>query len=189
MNRAGRRSLRGLASLGVAIAIGVISAGDANAASPTQWVASNDGCAYLTDGYVSYWSACLRGDGGLDFYTADSGQWYYAYTTFPQPATDYSTMGGESVLFPDVTITNVTPGPGYSTMGGESVLFPDVPITNITPGPGYTPIGGEQLGVSGGTLTGNPLVDSMMIDANYDANNVWLQPTCVEIVGDTCYVL
>jgi len=28
----------------------------------------------------------------------------------------------------------------------------------------------------------------MLIASNYEANSLWLQPTCVEIVGATCYV-
>ena len=47
------------------------------------WALYGDGCAYLSDGYVSYQAACPQGPTLLfwDFYVARSGQWSYGFTT------------------------------------------------------------------------------------------------------------
>ena len=41
---------------------------------------------------------------------------------------------------------------------------------------------------SGNILTGNPVIDSILIDTNNEIVDTWLEPNCVEVVGDVCYV-
>jgi len=47
----------------------------------------------------------------------------------------------------------------------------------------------DPMGYVGGgsTLTGNPVIDAMLIDTNNDIVTTWLSPTCIETIGDTCY--
>ena len=39
-----------------------------------------------------------------------------------------------------------------------------------------------------GGLTGIPEIDSIVIDTNNQIIDTWLQPTCIEVAGDVCYV-
>ena len=37
-------------------------------------------------------------------------------------------------------------------------------------------------------MTGIPYLDSYLSAVNADIVDTWLQPNCVEVVGDTCYL-
>lgn len=183
-----RRMMRALGLLTVvaAIAFGLAGVGTARASNGYEtWVGPYaDGCYLYWDGYQYTTDACPRGDGSFNFYVPSNGQWAYSYTAGYDANGCYFFWNGYqyTVYTCPVSVGQTK----WSTMGGDSVLFPDVVITNYTPGSGYTTIGGDS--VSGGwTPTGNALIDSIMIEANYEANAIWLTPTCIEVVNGVCY--
>lgn len=49
--------------------------------------------------------------------------------------------------------------------------------------PTYAVIGGSTWD----TITGNPVIDQIVINSNNRMIDTWLEPNCIEIVGNTCY--
>lgn len=155
MNTFGTRSVKVAAVL--ATAAGAIIGGVAHtsAGAPTQWYAANDGCYYLSDdgGQTATTAACPDGNGYINVYAADAGQWYYSLTVVAD--------GG-------VVQQSPVQQSGSYQIDASSWLAPMLSPSS--------------------TLTGNAVVDSYMTAVNNQIIDTWLQPTCVEVVGDTCYV-
>src|SRR3954471_9920800 len=175
MNTAKGRIVRALSIIGAA-GVSVIGAGHvAGAEGSMSWAPFTDGCYYLTDGSAHYERACARGDGAWEYSTAIDGQWHYDHSVNVNASGCLVAWNNSGVLAercPQPAVTN-------STMGGESVVFPDVRITGpggapITPGSGYTTIGGQGLDYVSPGLTGNPLIDLIMIDAQFHDASIWM---------------
>ena len=153
---------RGVCALGVTIvglAAGAGIAGTAHAAEEdATWDIYGDGCGYLSDGYASYQAACPRTDGGWDFYVADSGQWSYGFSAFTDAA-------GCTTVWTDAT----------------GVLLSSCQESWQDP---TAYVGG---GTSGGMLTGNPVIDAILINAKSAIVTTWLSPTCIATVAGVCY--
>jgi hypothetical protein len=128
-----------------------------------QWVDMGDGCINYWDGYNYTWSGCMRGDGGFDFYYASYGSWVYSFTTVP------SFEGG---LWVYVGGTWYYDSPSYGSYGLPGGLYP----TSTTIG-----------GASWDGLTGNVLVDQLMINSNNAIIDNILAPYCIETIGNVCY--
>ena len=46
----------------------------------------------------------------------------------------------------------------------------------------------DSMSTGSSSMTGNPYLDSYLSAVNADIVDTWLQPNCVEVVGDTCYL-
>lgn len=159
------------------------SAPPASASDGLYWgVNESTGCLYLGDGTVSYIAACPRSDGWFDMYEANSGQWVYRGLGYWDANSCFSFWDGGDIVYTSCPGATQQDATTTSTMGGDSVLYPDVTITNSTVGTGYATIGGS------GYSTGNATIDAINNAYTYYNNSIWLQPSCVYIEGDTCYV-
>lgn len=65
-----------LATIFVALAVGMSGSQRAEASGGFWWTTSNDQCLYLTDGSYSYAAICASGY-ALDVYFASDGDWYF----------------------------------------------------------------------------------------------------------------
>jgi hypothetical protein len=127
-----------------------------------QWMGPyNTGCYYYTDGYSASIAACPRGDGANDFYLAANGQWAYSFTAGYDANGCYYVTDGDNTVYacPDTVFTNYT----------DSWLD------------------GMSSGNEGSWTTGNAQIDAMMISFNAQLNATWVQPTCVQVIGNVCY--
>ncbi len=65
-----------LATIFVALAVGLGGTQEADASSGYWWTTSHDQCLYLTDGSYSYAAICV-GDYAYNVYFAANGGWFY----------------------------------------------------------------------------------------------------------------
>lgn len=146
----------------VAVFGGVLGGGgSAEAANGyEQWTGPyNDGCYYYWDGFAYTMGGCPRADGGFDFYVDNGfGQWTFSFSSgYLADGTVWTYYGGQYY---------------YSTPSTTAGHYPDSMI-----------IGGG--GYSG--MTGNVVVDQILIDSNNAIIDNILAPNCVEVVGGVCY--
>jgi hypothetical protein len=173
--------IAGLALVIAAIVGGILSGTrNAEASGAGQWFEFADGCSYLWDGYNYVQGACPRTDGGYDIYSPSNGQWVYWYSVgwtvdggiwmIVQGQTYYFDAYGN--LISDVYFTT-TVGGTDSGWSYDASLYP----TTAT-------VGGSTYEI----LTGNPVVDAMILAGNAASGSIWLQPDCIEVTSTYCYV-
>ena len=122
------------------IVVGLALAGGNNAAAGAhgEWVASDDGCAYLWNAYLNGYEAsmCFLAGGEISYYVASNGAWVWAGNFIPQG------NGVYLVLAPGSNGWITACAPGYEA--------------NCSSGGG---------GYTDGGLTGNATVDQVLIDS------------------------
>jgi hypothetical protein len=154
-------SLKAAAMVAMAGGAVVGGVGHTSAGAPSMWMTANDGCYYLTDdgGQTATEAACPRADGSIDVYVAESGQWLYSQT-----------VGGNVVQQSPVQQSPVQSDPGQLD-------------------PGLTSSWLDSMSTGLSSMTGNFALDSYLSAVNADIVETWLQPDCVEVIGDTCYYI
>ncbi len=128
-----------------------------------------DGCYYFWDGqqFTDY-----------DCTPSSVYGWYGPYEDGC-----YYLWDGHQFISYDCSMSGMT----VSTDGGQGILG-GFTVTNFTPGTGVSVIGGQSLDIQSVPVTGIPEIDAINQAANSANTAIWVQPTCVYVVGDTCYV-
>lgn len=82
MNTFGTRSIKVAAVLATAAGAVIGGVAHTSAEAPSQWLYATDGCYYLSydGGQTATEAACPTGNGYINVYVADSGQWYFSQT-------------------------------------------------------------------------------------------------------------
>ncbi len=130
--------------IGIGVALGT---GGQSAGAQGEWVAGNDGCAYLWNARLNGYEAsmCFLAGGEISYYVASYGTWVWTANLIPQGNGMYLVWAAGS----NGWVTACAPGyeASCASWSGRS---------------------------SNGEMTGNAIVDQVLIDGVYGGNQVFL---------------